>query len=308
MPQPSKSYPISPLAWLLILSLSFLWGGSYFFAGVAVNELPPLTIVTLRVGIAMLFLHALLPAMGVRMPGNAEAWLAFLGMGLLNNAIPFSLIVWGQTQIGSGLASIMNATTPIFAVLVAHALTSDEKITGAKAAGVACGFGGIVVLIGADALAAVGSDTFWPLMACAGAALSYAFAGVYGRRFAWMGLQPLQIATGQLTCSALLLLPLALVFERPWTLPMVSWEVAGSIMGLAIASTALAYFLYFRILALAGAVNLLLVTFLIPPFAIFMGVTVLGETLLTSHLAGLCLILAGLAAIDGRVLRLLDHR
>ncbi len=271
MTQPSRSYPIPPLAWALILVLSLLWGGSYFFAGVAVAELPPLTIVTLRVG-----------------------------MGLLNNAIPFSLIVWGQTQIGSGLASIMNATTPIFAVLVAHALP--------KAIGVTFGFVGIVVLFGADIFTAAGDSTFWPLIACAGAALSYSFAGVFGRRFAFMGLQPLQTATGQLTCSTLLLLPLALLTEQPWTLSMLSMEVAGSIIGIAIFSTALAYFLYFRILELAGAVNLLLVTFIIPPFAIFMGVMVLDETLLASQVAGLVLILIGLGAIDGRVLRLLDRR
>lgn len=307
MTNPTRSYPISALAWALILALSFLWGGSYFFAGVAVAELPPLTIVTLRVGIAMLFLHALLPVLGLRMPGSRVVWLAFLGMGLLNNAIPFSLIVWGQTQIGSGLASIMNATTPIFAVLVAHALTADEKVTAPKAIGVAFGFVGVVVLIGADAFSGARDGTFWPLIACAGAALSYSFAGVFGRRFARMGLQPLQTATGQLTCSTLLLLLPTMLLEQPWTLPMVSMEVAGAIIGIAIFSTALAYFLYFRILELAGAVNLLLVTFIIPPFAIFMGVTVLGETLLASHLAGLALILIGLAAIDGRALRLLDR-
>ena len=306
--QPIINRPISPLAWLLILALSFLWGGAYFFAGVAVAELPPFTIVTLRVGLAMLVLHALLAVLGKSMPWKGSVWAAFLGMGLLNNAIPFSLIVWGQTQIGSGLASIMNATTPIFTVLVAHALTSDEKLTGAKTIGVAFGFIGIVVLIGADALSGIGGDTAWPLLACAGATVSYAFAGVFGRRFARMGMEPLQTATGQLTCSTLILLPLALLVDQPWTLPMVSMEVAASIVGLAVLSSALAYFLYFRILELAGAVNLLLVTFIIPPVAIGLGVLVLGEVLLLSHVAGLALILLGLAAIDGRVLRVLDGK
>jgi drug/metabolite transporter (DMT)-like permease len=306
--QPIINRPISPLAWLLILALSFLWGGSYFFAGVAVAELPPLTIATLRVGLAMLLLHALLPILGIAMPTSLRVWGAFLGMGILNNAIPFSLIVWGQTQIGSGLASIMNATTPVFGVLVAHALTSDEKLTRAKAVGVMCGFAGIVVLIGADALSGIGGDTAWPLLACAGAALSYAFAGVFGRRFARMGLEPLQTATGQLTCSSMILLPIALYFEQPWTLPMVSTGVVGAIIGVAVLSTALAYFIYFRVLALAGATNLLLVTFILPPVAIGLGVLVLGEVLLPSHVAGLALILVGLAAIDGRVLRVLDGK
>ena len=295
---------ISPLAWALILSLSLLWGGSYFFAGVAVAELPPLTIATLRVGLAAILLHLLMPVLGIKLPTAPHVWLAFLGMGLLNNAIPFSLIVWGQTQIASGLASILNATTPLFAVIVAHLLTDNEKMTVAKGLGVAVGFAGVTVMIGADALSGLGDASVWAQLACAGAALSYAFAGVFGRRFVRMGLKPAEIATGQLTCSSLILLPLALLVEEPWTIPAVSTETVAAIIGVAVLSTALAYFLYFRILELAGAVNLLLVTFLIPPFAIAMGALVLGETLAVTDFAGLALILAGLACIDGRMLRL----
>ena len=291
---------ISPLAWALILCLSALWGGSYFFAGIAVAELPPLTIVTLRVGIAALLLLFLRPLLGVALPTGRTVWLAFFAMGLLNNAIPFSLIVWGQTQIASGLAAIMNATTPLFAVLVAHALTDNEKLTPAKALGLAIGFAGVVVLIGAGAFTGVGFASAPALVACAGAALSYAFAGVFGRRFARRGLAPMQIATGQLVCSSLVLLPIALAAEAPWSLSIPSAKTVAAIVGLAAFSTAFAYILYFRILALAGAVNLLLVTFLIPPFAIFLGVVVLGERLAVSDVVGLALILTGLACIDGR--------
>jgi len=299
---------ISPLAWALILALSAIWGGSYFFAGVAVAELPPLTIVTLRVGIAALVLHLLRPVLGFALPTGADVWLAFLGMGLLNNAIPFSLIVWGQTQIASGLASILNATTPLFAVVVAHVLTDNEKVTPAKVLGLVIGFGGVVVLIGTDVLAVAASGDILAQLSCACAALSYAFAGVFGRRFALMKLQPMQVATGQLTCSTLLLLPLTLGVDRPWRLPLPSAETALAIVGLAILCTAFAYILYFRILELAGAVNLLLVTFLIPPFAITLGVIFLGENLVASDLAGLALILVGLACIDGRLRTVLRNR
>jgi drug/metabolite transporter (DMT)-like permease len=202
----------------------------------------------------------------------------------------------------------MNATTPLFAVLVAHLLTDNEKLTPAKALGVLLGFGGVVVLIGAGLLSEIGLDNAPALLACAGAALSYAFAGVFGRRFARMGLQPMQIATGQLTCSSLILLPLALMFEQPLDLPIPSMETVASIIGLAALSTALAYVLYFRILELAGAVNLLLVTFLLPPVAIALGVLVLGETLASSDFIGLALILCGLACIDGRGWAILRFR
>lgn len=292
--------PMSAAQWAMLLGLSVLWGGSFFFTGVALSALPPLTLVVLRVGIAALILNLILPFADPHRSRCREAWAAFLGMGLLNNVVPFCLIVWGQTHIASGLAAILNATTPLFTVVVAHMLTSDERMTGNRLAGVLVGLGGVSVMIGAGAFAEAGSNLPAQL-AVLGAALSYALAGIFGRRFRRMGVSPLATATGQVTASTLLLLPVALVIDRPWTLALPSPAVWGAVLGIAALSTALAYPLYFRLLASAGATNLLLVTFLIPVSAILLGALLLGEHLDPRHYLGMVLIGCGLAAIDGRV-------
>jgi drug/metabolite transporter (DMT)-like permease len=224
-------------------------------------------------------------------------------MGLLNNAVPFCLVVWGQSHIASGLAAILNATTPISTVAVAHLLTHDEKITANRSLGVAIGFFGVVILIGPDSLKGLGADVLAQVAVLA-AAVFYAFAGVYGRRFKLMGIDPILTATGQVTASAIVLFPAALLVDHPWTLTTPALPVWEAIVGSAMLSTALGYVLYFRILATAGATNLLLVTFLIPVSAIIMGTFGLGERLDARHFAGLAFIGAGLAAIDGRLLAL----
>ncbi|MBY0333346.1 MAG: DMT family transporter [Acetobacteraceae bacterium] len=291
----------------MLIALSAVWGGSFFFTGIAVRELPPLTIVVVRVGIAALALWAVLAALGTRMPPTPGLWAAFLGMGLLNNVVPFTLIVWGQTHIASGLAAILNAATPLFTVLVAHLLTPDERLTRGKAIGVVVGLAGVVTMLGADLLSGLGTALAAQL-ACLAAALSYAFAGVFGRRFRRMGVPPLATAAGEVTASTLMLLPLALLVDRPWTLPMPGWEGWGAMVGIGLLSTALAYVLYFRILAAAGATNLLLVTFLIPVSAILLGALVLGERLEPRHFGGMAIIGLGLACIDGRLPRWLFAR
>jgi drug/metabolite transporter (DMT)-like permease len=288
--------------WAMLLALSVLWGGSFFFTGVAVQELPPFTIVALRVGLAAAMLFAMMRLLGLAMPRERKVWAAFFGMGLLNNAIPFCLIVWSQTHIASGLAAILNATTPLFTVLVAHALTADEKMSPNRLAGVLIGLVGVMVIVGADALAGIGSDVLAQIAVLA-ATLSYAFAGVFGRRFRRMGVEPIATAAGQVMASTLMLLPVALLVDRPWTLPLPGAPVWAAILGLAALSTALGYVLYFRILATAGATNLLLVTFLIPVSAVVLGFLVLGERLDARHFLGMALIGIGLAAIDGRLLR-----
>jgi drug/metabolite transporter (DMT)-like permease len=222
-------------------------------------------------------------------------------MGGLNNLIPFSLIFWGQTRIASGLASILNSTTPLFAVVLAHLLTRDEKLTANRAAGVLFGIVGVVVMIGPDALGGLGSNVLAQI-AVLGAALSYAFAGIYGRRF--RDLPPLVTASGQVTATTILMLPVLLVVDQPWTLPVPGARTWAALAGLALLSTALGYVLYFRILAVAGATNLLLVTFLIPVSALILGVSVLGERFDGRHFGGMALIALGLAAIDGRLIRL----
>ena len=280
--------------WSLLVLLSILWGGSFFFAKVALAELGPFTIVFFRVALAALALNVVAAALGQSLWRAGMPWGQLLVMGALNNALPFSLIFWGQTTITSGLASILNATTPLFTFAVAHVLTRDERMTVRKLVGVLAGLAGVAVLIGPDL-----GGSIWGEIACLAAALSYAFAGIYGRRFKALGVQPLQAAAGQLTASAILILPIMLLVEPAWTAPSaVTW---GAVAGLALLPTALAYVIYFRILAAAGATNLLLVTFLIPVTAILLGAAFLGERLEPRHFAGMALIGVGLAAIDGRI-------
>ncbi|QKV19434.1 DMT family transporter [Oricola thermophila] len=298
---PAARTSMTPTEWAMLVALSVLWGGSFFFNGVAVRELPPLTIVFARVALAALVLHLVLAATGRRLPASREAWLAFAGMGVLNNVVPFTLIVWGQGQIASGVASILNATTPLFTVLVAHAFTADERLTPMRAAGVIAGFAGVAAMIGGNGLS--GAVPVAAYAACLGAALSYGLSSVFGRRFRALGIAPLSVATGQLTMSSLMMLPLMLAAERPWTLAVPGADTLLAVAGLATVSTALAYILFFRILAGAGATNISLVTFLIPPSAILLGIAFLGETLLPRHVAGMALIGLGLALVDGRLMR-----
>ena len=300
----SKAPTMGGREWAMLLALAVLWGGSFFFNGVAVRELPSFTLVWLRVAVAAATLLLALRLLGQRMPTAGRVWAAFFGMGLLNNVVPFVLIVWGQHHIASGLASILNATTPLFGVLVAHVLTSDEKLTPLKLAGVAVGFAGAMFMVGPDALGGLGTGVTAQL-ACLAGALTYAFAGIFGRRFKRMGVLPLATAAGQVCASTALLLPLMLLVDRPWTLAAPHAATWGAVLGVGLLSTALAYVLYFRILAAAGATNLLLVTFLIPVSAILLGVPLLGETLLLRHFGGMALIGMGLACIDGRLPRML---
>nr|WP_083807294.1 DMT family transporter [Agrobacterium tumefaciens] len=286
--------------WGMLVALSLLWGGSFFFIGIAVKELPPVTIVTLRVSLAAAALLIVCRIMGLHLPRQWAVWRAFFGMGLLNNIIPFCLIVWGQTHIASGLASILNATTPLFTVIVAHFLTADEKMTGNKLAGVLIGFAGVATMIGPAAFGGAISG-LWGQIAILGAAISYSFAGIFGRCFKAMGVPPLMTATGQISSSTLMLIPAALLIDKPWTLAMPSLGTWGALIGIALLSTALAYLIFFRILATAGATNLALVTFLIPVSAILLGSLILGEQLEIKHFAGMAMIAAGLAAIDGRL-------
>jgi drug/metabolite transporter (DMT)-like permease len=215
--------------------------------------------------------------------------------------IPFLLFGWGQTQIASGLASILNATTPIWGVIVAHLFTSDEKMTPRKISGVLVGFAGVAVMLGPDLLTSLGGDSVAQI-ACLAASLSYALAGVWARRFKGQKISPLAVSTGQLTAGALVMLPLALLIDRPWLQPIPSGGALGAIIVLAVVCSALGYVLYFRLIDSAGATNALLVTLLVPPVAIFLGWLLLNEAMAPRDFAGLGLIALGLAAIDGRLL------
>ena len=298
---------MGPLEWTLLIILSVLWGGSFFFVGVAVKYFSPLTVAALRVSLAALVLCGVVRALGLTLPRNRRLWASFFFMGLLNNIIPFSLIAWGQSHIASGLASILNAAAPLFTVIAAHFLTDDEKMTGGRLAGVGLGFLGVAVLVGPKAILSPGQEAL-AQAAVLGAAASYALAGIFGRRFRRLGAEPLAAAAGQVTASALVLIPLALAVERPWELSRPGGEVWGAILGLALFSTALAYIIYFRILKTAGATNVLLVTLLIPVSAVLLGAAVLGEAMRPEHLAGMGLIGLGILAIDGRPLNLLRNK
>ena len=285
--------------WALLVTLSLIWGGGFILAKIAVAEVPPLTVALLRVALAAMTLHLVRIALRVPAPGDLRFWRDVFIMGLLNNAIPFSLIFWGQQAIGAGLASILNATTPLFTVLVAHAFTADERAGPAKILGVLAGMAGVAVMIGSDVTAGLGGH-LWAELAVLAAALSYGFAGVFGRRF--RDRPPLVVASGQLTGSTCLLLPV-LLLDQPWTLATPSLRALGAIIALALFSTALAYVIFFRILRRAGSTNLSLVTLLIPLSALFLGVLFLGEVIEPHHLTGMGLIGSGLVVLDGRLWR-----
>ena len=284
--------------WFLLVLLSMLWGGSFFFIELAVEELKPFTVVLGRTALAAAALIAYVYLRGGRIPASPRLCGAFLVMGALNGFFPYTLIVWGQVQIESGLASILTATTPLFSLVLAHFLTREERITVGRAAGLLLGVCGMAVLIGPEALHGLGLRSLGQL-AVLGAAFSYGCAGIYGRRF--KGLPPAIAAAGQVSATAILALPFALLIERPWAIRAgaLTW---GAIFGLALLSTAAAYIIFFRILAAAGATNVMLVTFLIPVSALLLGVFALGERPAWTAFAGMGLIFTGLAGVDGRLL------
>lgn len=285
--------------WMLLAVLSLLWGGSFFFVEVALEGLAPLTIVWCRVALAALLLAGALWRMGLGLPRGGRVWAALFGMGLLNNVVPFTLFAFAQGQITGALAAILNATTPLFTVIAAHLLTADEKITPAKLLGLGLGFAGVLVMLSSATMA----GELAAKAACLCAALSYALAAIWGRRFRRLGVAPLGTAFGQVAASALMLAPVWLLVDRPWAMEAPGLREMGAVLGIAALSTALAYVIYFRLLATAGATNLALVTFLIPVSATGLGVVILGERLLVPHLAGFGLVALGLLAINGRVPR-----
>ena len=293
--------------WLILVTLAVIWGGAFLFIGVAVRHVQPLTYVWARLSFAAIAMWVFLRLRGEPLGLPRSAWGSMLLLALLNNALPFSLFGWGQTHIASGLAAILNATTPIWGVIVAHLFTQDERMSPRKLAGVALGFGGVAMMIGPALLSDIGTDGLAQL-ACITASLSYALAAVWARRFKRLGLSPMSVTTGQLTAGALMMLPLALFVDQPWTQPLPPLSAVGAIIALALMCTALGYVLYFRLIDSAGATNALLVTLLVPPVAILLGALFLSETLAPHDFLGLGLIALGLAAIDGRLLIALRPR
>lgn len=291
---------MSASLWAMLILLSTVWGCSFLFIEVLLRELPPFTIVLARVGIASVLMYLLLRLSGGNMPRGARVWRALFVIAALNSAIPYALFTYGQMEIDSGLASILNATTPLWGVVMTHLFTADEKANPGKIVGVILGIVGVIMMVGSDALAGLGSSVLAQL-ACLGATLCYAIASVYARRFKPMGLTAWQVATGQLLCAAVLILPFSLLFDKPWALPGLSGLTLLALGGFVLLSTVLAYFLFFRLLESAGAMNAILTTFLIPIPAVILGAVFLGEQLEPKHYLGMATIGLGLLAIDGRL-------
>jgi len=285
--------------WSLLLLLSVLWGGAYFFAGVAVRELPPLTVVLARVFIAAIVLLPAFLYFGHRLPRSLFGWGPFIGMGLLNNAIPFSLIFAGQTQITVGLSSIINAITPLFTLIVMAGF-KEEKLTTYRIVGVLLGFAGVALLRGFEG--AIDQSQTLGIGLCLAAALSYGFAGLWGRKFLG-GIAPLKSATCQLICSTLIMAVIVSLIDQPWQLATPSLHTILALLALAVFGTALAYIVFFKILTRAGASNVMLVTLLIPITALCLGSVFLDEAIQFKEILGALVIGAGLLFIDGRLIR-----
>ncbi|WP_337182593.1 DMT family transporter [Shinella sp.] len=303
MQQSATATRMNARTWGLLALLGMIWGGSFFFARIAVAHVPPATLVLLRVGIAALALHVYIAGRFDIYATLRARWRAFLLLGLVNNAVPHMLIFLGQTQIGAGLASILNATTPIFTVLIANRMTADEKLSPEKIAGCLIGLLGTAVLIGPRALAPFAGDggpPLWALVLPVLAAASYGLAATYGKRF--RGVAPPVIAAGQLSASTLLMLPVSLMLDSPWQLALPPLSAILAVLALALLSTAYGYILFFRIMAAAGATNTSLVTLLVPPSAILSGMLFLGERLTPLGILGMMLVLLGLVVLDGRAL------
>ena len=291
---------MSAADWGVIMLLSLLWGGAFFMIELGLRGFPPITLVFLRMALAVPPMLLILKVMGHRLPGDLKSWRQLFILGTINAALPFILFFWGQTQIDSGLASILNATTPLWGVVTAHFLTRDEKATPARVVGVFLGLAGITVMVGTDALGGMSGNVL-AQMACLAATFFYALAAVYARTLSQSTMTPLVVATGQVITAALIMLPIMLAVDQPWTLPTPEWDAWAGAIGLAIPSTAIAYVFYFRLIDKAGASNAMLVAFIMPVIAVVLGVVALGETVEPKEAAGALLIAFGLIAIDGRI-------
>lgn len=289
---------LSARAWAELLLLGLIWGGSFLSIRLALNEVPVVTSVLHRTIWAMLALWIVVGAMRLKVPNDPRIWGAFLVMGLLNNVIPFGLMAWGQLHIETGLTSILNAATAIFGVIVAALVFADERLTTRKAVGVLLGFLGVATAIGLEQFRHFDLRNLAQLAVIAGT-VSYALAGAWARRMLG-GLPPQVAAVGMLTGSTLVLLPSALWIDGAlhWDLMPITW---GAIGYYALVATAGAYLLYYRVLAMAGSGNLMLVTLVIPPIAILLGALVLDEALAPRAFLGFAILATGLMILNGTV-------
>ncbi len=287
--------------WRLLIGLSLCWGSSFLFFRVLGGAFPPFTVALCRVGVSAVILNLIMLLLRKRIPTDLKLWRQFAVMGFLTCVATFSLTAWALRDLASGLGSILNAAAPISAVLLGHFLTDNEKLTPQRALGVAAGVAGVVILIGPSALSHLGGRQVWPQLAVLLQTVFAALGSIYGRRF--RNLPPLTVATGQLTAATAILLPLVMIFDRPWTLPPPTPLLWLNIVGFAVICSVIAFILFFKLLATAGATNLQLVTFLIPVVALFLGWRLLGEALDPHAYVGMAVIGLGLLLIDGRAVR-----
>jgi len=292
--------------WALLTLHSVLWGSSYFFIDIARTELPVLTITAFRLIPALAVMGLVLRAYRLRMPSETARWVPFVPLALFNNVGPTILIVLAQREVTGGLAAVLNATTPLFGVFLAHMLTADERLSGSKLAGILVGIAGVAIVVGPDALHGSAAGLIAKL-SLLGAALCYALAAIYARR-RFTGVAPLVVATGQIACGLAISLPLALIIDRSWTLPWPSLPATGAVLGMGIINSAFAAICYFSLVRRAGATNALLVTLLLPLTPIVLGNLVLGQTLAPREIWGAAVISLALIVIDGRLWRWLARQ
>ncbi len=289
---------MTPYEWGLLLLLSAIWGGSFYFFAILIKEIPVFTIVFFRVFLAAAALWLVVLAKRLKTPQGWAQWKNYFVMGMINNVIPFSLIVWGESRVAPGLAAVLNATTPFFTVLIAHVFTANERLSWNRLAGALTGLLGVAALVGVDSIKSLGSDLMMQL-AIVLASVFYGFSAVWARRFSTM--PPIVNAASQTTASSIMIFPLMMVFDHPWALPVPSSLAIFSQLGLALLCTAVAYILFFTILKRAGSTNISLVTFLVPISAIILGATLLNEQITLNHILGMAVIGIGLSLIDGRI-------
>jgi drug/metabolite transporter (DMT)-like permease len=278
--------------WLL-LALSSLWGASFTFIKIGVETIPPLTLIAARTLIAGVFLFAVMKWRGLSLPRDAANWRKFLIQTCLNSVVPFTLIAWGEQTTDASLAAILSATSPIFTFLFTVTITRHEPVTLRKLFGVAAGLGGICLILGVQTLGGIGRE-LWSQLAIIAATACYAAAAIFGKNF--KGLDPIMPAAGSLFCGTAILIPVSLVFDRPWTLsPSAASLIA--VLGLGVLSTAIGFLIYFRLLHTLGSVGTTAQAYLRVPIGVALGVFFLGESLAPTAWIGLLCVVAGVAAM-----------
>lgn len=297
--------PMPASQWLLLVLLAIVWGGAYVLVGLALKDLPPLTVVVGRLGLAAIVLVGVVRYLGLSWPRGAAGWFPFVVMGTFNNVVPFTALAYGQLEISSGLTSVIVATTPLWTVLLSVLLMPGERIGALQLAGMLMGVAGVAVLFGPEMLAGRSTTIFGMLLALLGA-MSYGCAGVWGARL--RGVPPILSSCCQLICSAAIMTVLAMIIDRPWQLPAPGLTALLSVLLLAVVSTALAYVIFYRILAVSGGTNVMLVTLIMPPLTIFLGVLVLDEVFSPRYVVGALIIGLALVMIDGRAPRWLGRQ